>query len=112
MIPVSRRRLVVLGAILGALMLALGGRAWFLQVATHSKYVSLAQQDRIRAIVEPPVRGEIVDNAGKPLVSNRSALVVSVNMSLVSQQPGGGAAELLGHQRHVHRDHQRRPVAH
>jgi penicillin-binding protein 2 len=94
MIPVSRRRLVVLGAILAALMLGLGGRAWFIQVSTHSKYANLALQDRIRNIVEPPVRGEIVDNNGRPLVSNRSALVVSVNMSLLTQQSDGGAAEL------------------
>jgi penicillin-binding protein 2 len=93
-IPVSRRRLWVLYVVLGALLLVLGGRAWFLQVSSHSSYVALANQDRIRDIVKPPVRGEIVDDNGSPLVSNRSALVVSVNMSDVSQQKDGGKAEL------------------
>jgi penicillin-binding protein 2 len=93
-IPVSRRRLWVLYVVLGALLAVLGGRAWFLQVSSHRSYVALANQDRIRDIVKPPVRGEIVDDNGSPLVSNRSALVVSVNMSLVSQQKDGGKAEL------------------
>jgi penicillin-binding protein 2 len=94
MIPVSRRRLVVLYVVLAALLGALGARAWFLQVGSKASYVALANADRIRAIVEPPVRGEIVDDNGAPLVSNASALVVSVNMSVLSQQRDGGAAAL------------------
>ena len=94
MIPASRRRLAVLYVVLGALLLGLGARAWFLQVATHSSYVALANQDRIRDIVQPPFRGEIVDDNGAALVSNRSALMVSVNMAGLSQQKDGGAAEL------------------
>jgi penicillin-binding protein 2 len=93
-IPVSRRRLAVLYVVLGALLLGLGARAWFLQVASHSSYVALANQDRVRNIVQPSVRGEIVDDTGNALVSNRSALVVSVNMADLAQQADGGAAEL------------------
>jgi penicillin-binding protein 2 len=93
-IPVSRRRLVVLYVLLGALLLGLGARAWFLQVASHGSYVALARQDRIRDIIRPPVRGEIVDDNGGALVSNRSALMVSVNMADLSQQRDGGKAEL------------------
>jgi penicillin-binding protein 2 len=93
-IPVSRRRLWVVYLVLGALLLVLGGRAWYLQVATHRSYVALANQDRVRDIVKPPVRGEIVDDNGKPLVSNRSALVVSANMADISQRRDGGKAEL------------------
>jgi penicillin-binding protein 2 len=93
-IPVSKRRLAVLYVVLAALLLGLGARAWFLQVVNRSTYVAQANQDRIRDIVQPPVRGEIVDDNGGALVSNRSALVVSVNMSQVSQQSDGGAAEL------------------
>jgi penicillin-binding protein 2 len=93
-IPVSRRRLVVLYVVLGALLGGLGARAWFLQVASHRSYVALANQDRIRDIIKPPVRGAIVDDNGSALVSNHSALVVSVNMSDLAQQSDGGAAEL------------------
>jgi penicillin-binding protein 2 len=93
-IPASRRRLVVLYVVLAALLLGLGSRAWFLQITQHSSYVALAKQDRIRTIVQPPVRGEIVDDSGAPMVSNRSKLTVSVNMSTLSQQADGGQAEL------------------
>ena len=94
MIPVSRKRLLVLYVVLAALLLGLGARAWFLQVVNHRAYVAQANLDRIRDIVEPTVRGEITDDVGAPLVSNSSALVISVNMALVGQQSDGGAAEL------------------
>jgi penicillin-binding protein 2 len=93
-IPVSRKRLVVVYVVLGALLGGLGYRAWSLQVGSHSSYVALANADQIRDVVQPPVRGEIVDDNGAPLVSNGSALSVSVNMSVLSQQPGSGRAEL------------------
>src|ERR1700729_150334 len=93
-IPASRKRLVVLYVVLGALLGGLGYRAWSLQVGSHSSYVALANAARIRNIVQPPVRGQIVDDNGAPLVSNASALVVSVNMSVLSQQRNDGQAEL------------------
>jgi penicillin-binding protein 2 len=40
------------------------------------------------------VRGQIVDDTGSPMVDNRSALVVSVNMADLSQAADGGAGEL------------------
>ncbi len=94
MIPASRRRLVVLHLIVAALLIGLGGRVWYLQVMTGTAYASLARQDQVRNVIVPPVRGQILDDIGAPLVRNRSSLVVSVNMSVVSRQPGGGAAEL------------------
>ena len=94
MIRASRRRLFVLYVILAALLAGLGYRAWSLQVTSHASYVSAASADRIRDIVEPPVRGEIVDDNGAPLISNGSALVVSVNMSVLSEQANNGLGEL------------------
>ena len=94
MIPVSRKRLVVVYVVLGALLGGLGYQAWSLQIRSHSSYVALANADRIRDVIQPPVRGEIVDDNGSPLVSNASALSVSVNMSILTEQPGGGRAEL------------------
>jgi penicillin-binding protein 2 len=94
MIPASRRRLVVLHAIVAALLIGLGGRLWYLQVMTGTAYASLARQDQVRTVIVPPVRGQILDDLGTPLVENKSSLVVSVNMAVVSQRPGGGGAEL------------------
>src|SRR5215813_13224871 len=94
MIPAARRRLVVLYAVVAALLLSLGGRLWYLQVMTVGSYASAATQDQVRTVIVPPVRGQILDDVGQPLVNNRTALVVSVNRALVSQQPDGGVGEL------------------
>ncbi len=94
MIPASRRRLVVLYFIVAALLIGLGGRVWYLQVMTGTAYASLAKQDQVRKVIVPPVRGQILDDVGTPLVKNRSSLVVSVNMSVVGRQADGGDPEL------------------
>jgi penicillin-binding protein 2 len=91
---VSRRRLVVLHVIVASLLLGLGSRVWYLQVMAGTSYASLAQQDQVRKVIVPPIRGQVTDDTGRPLVGNKSSLVVSVNMSVVSQRPGGGTAEL------------------
>src|SRR6516225_9698674 len=94
MIPAARRRLVVLYAVVAALLLSLGGRLWYLQVMTVGSYASAATQDQVRTVIVPPVRGQILDDTGQPLVDNHTSLVVSVNRALVSQQTGGGIPEL------------------
>jgi penicillin-binding protein 2 len=93
-IPASRRRLFVVMVIVTGLLAVLSVRLWNLQVQAHPKYVALASQDRIRDIVEPSVRGEILDDTGQPMVENQSALVVAVNMATLSTQADGGTAEL------------------
>jgi penicillin-binding protein 2 len=93
-IPASRRRLVGVVVVVAGLLAVLGGRLWYLQVQTRATYVTLASQDQVREIVEPSVRGQILDDTGQPMVSNQSALVVAVNMVTLSQQPGSGAPEL------------------
>jgi penicillin-binding protein 2 len=93
-IPASKRRLFSVVVIVAGLLAVLGARLWYLQIQTRSTYVTLSSQDRIREIVEPSVRGRILDDTGQAMVSNQSALVVAVNMVTVQQEPGGGAAEL------------------
>jgi penicillin-binding protein 2 len=94
MISASRRRLIAVAVIVTGLLAVLGVRLWYLQVDTRATYVRLASQDRIRNIVEPSVRGEILDDSGQPIVQNQSALVVAVNLTTVTQQADGGTAEL------------------
>jgi penicillin-binding protein 2 len=94
MIPAARRRLIVLYAVVAALLFSLGGRLWYLQVMTGVSYASAATQDQTRTVIVPPVRGQILDDTGQPLVNNHTALVVSVNRMLLEQQPDGGVAEL------------------
>ena len=94
MIPASKRRLIVVMVIVTGLLAVLGVRLWNLQIQTHAKYVALSSQDRIRDIVQPSVRGEILDDTGQAMVQNQSALVVAVNMATVSTQADAGTAEL------------------
>jgi len=93
-IPASRARLVTIGLVVFALLAVLGARLWYLQVTTRASYASLASQDEIRYVVEPAVRGEILDDTGQPIVQNQSSLTVSVNLATLSAEADGGAAEL------------------
>ena len=94
MIPASRRRLLVLYAVVGALLITLGGRLWYLQVMNGHSYVQLASQDQTQTVITPAVRGQILDDAGLPLVNNASSLVVTVNMMNLATQSDGGAGVL------------------
>jgi penicillin-binding protein 2 len=94
MIPASRRRLAVLYVVVASLLIGLGARLWFVQVMSGTAYASQARQEQTQYVIVPSVRGEILDDTGRPMVENRSALVVSVNMSVLAQQQDGGVAEL------------------
>ncbi|HEV2371711.1 MAG TPA: penicillin-binding protein 2 [Streptosporangiaceae bacterium] len=94
MIPSARRRLVALSAVFFLLLTTLGGRLWYLQVMTGVSYAAAAAQDQTQTVIVPPVRGEIVDDTGRPLVDNQTSLVVSVNRALLQQQADGGISEL------------------
>jgi len=95
MIPGSRRRLVVLYLIVFAMVIALGGRLWFLQVMTGGQYKALAVANQTRNIVVPAVRGSITDDEGNKLVTNQTSLVVSVNMMTLSQTTSDDGASVL-----------------
>jgi penicillin-binding protein 2 len=94
MIPVSRRRLVVLYMIVAVMLATLGGRLWYLQVMNGTSFKTLAMANQTRSVVVPAVRGQIVDDTGRKLVTNQTSLVVSVNMMDLSKQPDGGRAVL------------------
>jgi penicillin-binding protein 2 len=93
-IPASRARLVTIALLVFALLAVLGARLWYLQVTTRANYTSLASQDQIRYVVEPAVRGEILDDTGQPIVQNQSSLTVSVNLATLSTEADGGTSEL------------------
>ncbi|MGH3241447.1 MAG: penicillin-binding protein 2, partial [Spirillospora sp.] len=92
--PRTHFRLVVLYVLVGALLLVLVGRMWTLQVLEGQHYRDVAAQNRTRDIVVPAVRGMILDDRGRPLVRNTSALVVSVDRTTMSRQKDGGEAVL------------------
>ena len=91
----SRLRIVVLRVVVVSILLTLLGRLTYLQVAEGAGYRQAATNNRIREVITPAARGQIVDDRGVPLVSNRTALVVSVTRSVVRAQKDRGVAELL-----------------
>ena len=90
----SRRRLVVLYVIAAAMLVSLGGRLYYLQVMNNTSFTKLAEQNQTRDVIVPAVRGQILDDVGNQLVTNQTALVVSVDMMTLNQQPGGAAPVL------------------
>lgn len=94
----SNVRLFVLGALMLSLVLTLIGRLFYLQVMTGEEYKVAAVNNTVREVVEPAVRGLILDQVGRPLVSNRTSLVITVDKIELSREPDGGDAviERLG----------------
>jgi penicillin-binding protein 2 len=90
----SKVRLLILHVLVLSLLLSLGARLWYLQVMSGGAYARVAADNRQREVVVPAVRGEILDQVGRPLVDNRSALVVSVDPTTLEAQPDGGTAVL------------------
>jgi penicillin-binding protein 2 len=90
----SRRRLLVLYMLTAAMLISLGGRLWYLQVMNNTAFTKLAAQNQTRNVIVPAIRGQILDDVGSQLVTNTTALVVSVNMMTLSQLPGGPAPVL------------------
>ncbi len=95
----SHTRLVILHVLVLSLFATLGGRLWFLQVMSGDKYVELAAANRVREIVTPAMRGQILTSTGRPLVRNRTELVISVERATLNELPNGGEKVLrrLGH---------------
>ena len=86
----SRTRLVVLQVLVFSLLAALGGRLWYMQVVAGEEYQAAASENRIREVVTPATRGAILDAQGRPLVQNRTSLVVSVDRSTLLDLPDDG----------------------
>ncbi|MDY0815120.1 penicillin-binding protein 2 [Kitasatospora purpeofusca] len=87
-------RLVVLQILVVSLLATLGGRLWYLQIRNASVYTAKATGNHIREVVEPAVRGEILDASGRILAGNETKLVVSVSRTSLLQQKDAGKAVL------------------
>ena len=68
----SMLRLMVLGVLVFSLVITLFARLFYLQVVESAKYESASANNSVREIVRPAVRGLILDQAGRPIVSNRT----------------------------------------
>lgn len=84
-------RLQVFKWFITALLITLLARLFFIQVITGENYAALADQNRIREISTQAVRGLIVDQAGRPLVANRTSLVITLDRKTISELPDQGS---------------------
>ena len=75
---VTSVRLAVIRIVVVSLLLTLGARLYYLQVLDQDKLVQTANRQHTREVILAAPRGAIVDDRGRPLVTNRSTLVVSV----------------------------------
>ncbi len=90
----TRARLLVLRVLVVALLATLLGRLVLLQVVDGSRYTQAASANRVRDVVLPAARGAVYDVQGRPLLTDRTALVVTVDRSVLQHEPHAGAAVL------------------
>jgi len=86
----SNLRLLVLAVLVVSLLGTLVARTFYLQVMTGATYKAAAANNTVREVVEPAVRGLIIDQVGRPLVSNRTSVVVTVDRLALKKEPDGG----------------------
>lgn len=68
----------ILGGMAVLLFSVLIFRIWFLQILSGDQYVAMAENNRIRFVVEEAPRGIVYDRNHKLLVDNRAGLAVTV----------------------------------
>ena len=86
----SRLRLVIVQVLVLSLVLTMFGRLWYLQVMAGDQFKAAAAENRTREILTPAVRGIVLDDRGRPLVRNRTEMVVSVSRTEMLRQPDRG----------------------
>jgi len=74
-------RVATIGGVALVLFAIILFRLWYLQVLSGPQYVQLANVNRVRDIPIQAPRGDIVDRAGKPIVSSRQAVAVQITQS-------------------------------
>ncbi|MDT0307605.1 penicillin-binding protein 2 [Streptomyces sp. DSM 44917] len=94
-------RLVVIQILVFSLLLTLGGRLWYLQIRQGDEFAAQAAGNHVQQVVQPAVRGAILDARGVPIADNVTRLVVSADRTELSRLPDDGeqvlaeVAELL-----------------
>jgi penicillin-binding protein 2 len=87
-------RLIVIQVLVFSLLLTLGGRLWFLQIRNGQEYTDEAKNNHVQQVVQPAVRGSILDSRGVPLADNETRLVVSASRTDLIKMKDDGKAVL------------------
>ncbi|AKG42927.1 penicillin-binding protein 2 [Streptomyces xiamenensis] len=95
-------RLIIIQILVFSLLLTLGGRLWYLQIRQGDEFAAAAAGNHVQQVVQPAVRGAILDARGVPIADNETRLVVSADRSQLTRMKDDGEAvltrlaELLG----------------
>ncbi|MEU8529642.1 penicillin-binding protein 2 [Streptomyces sp. NPDC048629] len=87
-------RLVIIQVLVFSLLLTLGGRLWYLQIRNGKEYTAEAKGNHVQQVVQPAVRGTILDARGVPLADNETRLVVSASRTELLKMKDDGKAVL------------------
>ncbi|AXE22321.1 penicillin-binding protein 2 [Streptomyces globosus] len=88
--PRVQNRLVVIQVVVFSLLLTLGGRLWYLQIRNGDEYTDEAKNNHVQQVVQPAVRGSILDARGVPLADNETRMVVSASRTELSKMKDRG----------------------
>ncbi|MDF3297520.1 penicillin-binding protein 2 [Streptomyces tropicalis] len=92
--PRVQTRLVVIQILVLSLLGTLGGRLWYLQIRNGAQYQKEASGNHVQQVVQPAVRGSILDARGVALADNETRLVVSASRTDLLKQKDDGKAVL------------------
>ncbi|MFJ7156095.1 penicillin-binding protein 2 [Streptomyces sp. NPDC101118] len=92
--PRVQIRLGIIQVIVFSLLLTLGGRLWYLQIRNGDEYTAEAKGNHVQRVVQPAVRGPILDARGVPLADNETRLVVSASRTELMRIKDRGKAVL------------------
>lgn len=87
-------RLIAIQILVLSLLLTLGGRLWYLQIRNGDEYQKEAAGNHVQQVVEPAVRGSILDARGVPVADNETRLVVSASRTELMKMDDEGKAVL------------------
>ncbi|MGW3112663.1 penicillin-binding protein 2 [Streptomyces sp. NPDC001091] len=92
--PRVQIRLVVIQILVLSLLGTLGGRLWYLQIREGAEYQKEASGNHVQQVVDPAVRGDILDARGVSLADNETRLVVSASRTDLLKQKDDGEGVL------------------
>ncbi|GAA2432589.1 penicillin-binding protein 2 [Streptomyces glaucus] len=92
--PRVQIRLVIIQVLVLSLLGTLAGRLWYLQIREGDEYAKEASGNHVQQVVQPAVRGSILDARGVPLADNETRLVVSASRTELMKMKDDGKAVL------------------
>ncbi|MFG2994387.1 penicillin-binding protein 2 [Streptomyces sp. NPDC048257] len=83
-------RLIMIQVLVFSMLLTLGGRLWYLQIRNGDEYYHEAKSNHVQRVVQPAVRGSILDARGVALADNETRLVVSASRTALMKMKDKG----------------------